>query len=135
MKGQEEFVSILQEFSKLFGAYNVADFFPWLGWIHARDFNKRLAKAGNPEDGQGPKFVNYFGSLDGFIETIIDEHLIKKKTSESLNSKDENEEVDTDMVDELLAFYSEDAWKNNFDESKSTIKFNKDNIKALIMVN
>ncbi|KAH8510646.1 hypothetical protein H0E87_008258 [Populus deltoides] len=131
-EGQEEFVSILQEFSKLFRAYNVADFFPWLGWIHARDFNKRLAKARNPEDGQG------FGSLDGFIETIIDEHLIKKKTSESLNSKDENEEVDTDMVDELLAslaFYSEDASKNNFDESKSTIKFNKDNIKALIMVN
>lgn len=99
-EGQEGFVSILQEFSKLFGAYNVADFFPWLGWIHARDFNKRLAKARNPEDGLGTKFVNYLGSLDGFIETIIDEHLIKKKTSESLNSKDENEEVDTDMVDE-----------------------------------
>lgn len=37
-------------------------------------------------------------------------------------------------MNELLAFYSEDASKNNFDKSKSTIKFNKDNIKALIMM-
>ncbi|KAJ6385980.1 hypothetical protein OIU77_029025 [Salix suchowensis] len=77
-EGQEEFMEILQEFSKLFGAFNVADFFPWLGWVNARDFNKRLAKARN--------------SLDG-----------------------------------------ENASKNDFDESKSTVKFNKDHIKALIM--
>ncbi|KAJ6739151.1 CYTOCHROME P450 FAMILY MONOOXYGENASE [Salix koriyanagi] len=121
-EGQEEFMAILQEFSKLFGAFNVADFFPWLGWIHhAQDFKRRLARSRN--------------SLDGFIDTIIDEHIItRKKTRESLDSKDENEEVDTDMVDELLAFYSEDASKNNFDESKpGTIKLSKDNIKALIM--
>ncbi|KAG5247831.1 cytochrome P450 [Salix suchowensis] len=121
-EGQEEFMAILQELSKLFGAFNVADFFPWLGWIHhAQDFKRRLARSRN--------------SLDGFIDTIIDEHIItRKKTRESLDSKDENEEVDTDMVDELLAFYSEDASKNNFDESKpGTIKLSKDNIKALIM--
>ncbi|KAJ6310749.1 hypothetical protein OIU76_015462 [Salix suchowensis] len=50
-EGQEEFMEILQEFSKLFGAFNVADFFPWLGWVNARDFNKRLAKARNSLDG------------------------------------------------------------------------------------
>ena len=119
-EGQEEFMEILQEFSKLFGAFNVADFFPWLGWVNAQDFNKRLAKARN--------------SLDGFIDTIIDEHIAKKNNRKSLNAKDENEEVDSDMVDELLAFYSEDASKNDFDESRSTVKFNKDHIKALIMV-
>ncbi|KAJ9132801.1 hypothetical protein P3X46_033634 [Hevea brasiliensis] len=44
-EGQDEFMKILQEFSKLFGAFNIAVFFPWLGWILAQDFNKRLARA------------------------------------------------------------------------------------------
>ncbi|KAJ6906250.1 cytochrome P450 84A1-like [Populus alba x Populus x berolinensis] len=118
-EGQEEFMEILQEFSKLFGAFNVADFFPWLGWVNAQDFNKRLARARD--------------SLDGFIDTIIDEHIAKKNNSKGLDARDEDEEVDSDMVDGLLAFYSEDASKHDFDESKSTVKFNKDHIKALIM--
>lgn len=29
-KGQDEFIGKLQEFSKLFGAFNIADFIPWL---------------------------------------------------------------------------------------------------------
>ncbi|KAG6761588.1 hypothetical protein POTOM_034816 [Populus tomentosa] len=118
-EGQEEFMEILQEFSKLFGAFNVADFFPWLGWVNAQDFNKRLTRARD--------------SLDGFIDTIIDEHIAKKNNSKGLDAREEDEEVDSDMVDGLLAFYSEDASKHDFDESKSTVKFNKDHIKALIM--
>ncbi|OMO74405.1 Cytochrome P450 [Corchorus capsularis] len=113
-EGQDEFVKILQEFSKLFGAFNISDFFPWLGrWTHKQEFRKRLVKAR--------------GSLDGFIDHIIDEHLEKK------NGK--NGETDEDMVDELLAFYSEDVSKGDFDEaSQSAIKLTKANIKALIMV-
>ncbi|CAL2273978.1 unnamed protein product [Prunus armeniaca] len=32
-EGQDEFIGILQEFSKLFGAFNIADFIPCLGWV------------------------------------------------------------------------------------------------------
>ncbi|KDP20168.1 hypothetical protein JCGZ_00019 [Jatropha curcas] len=114
-EGQDEFMKILQEFSKLFGAFNVADFFPWLGWIHAQKFNKRLSVARK--------------ALDGFIDSIIDEHIEKKKKKKN----DEDEDVEEDMVDELMAFYSEDV-KTGFSESQSTLRLTRDNIKALIMV-
>ncbi|KAA3454200.1 cytochrome P450 84A1-like [Gossypium australe] len=74
--GQEELVKILQEFSKLFGAFNIADFFPWMGWIHGGEFQKRLVKAR--------------ASLDGFIDHIIDEHLVtreRRKTGDDAAAK------------------------------------------------
>ncbi|OMO75525.1 Cytochrome P450 [Corchorus olitorius] len=52
-EGQDEFVKILQEFSKLFGAFNISDFFPWLGrWTHKQEFRKRLVKARGSLDGE-----------------------------------------------------------------------------------
>ncbi|WRX13532.1 Cytochrome P450 - like 10 [Theobroma cacao] len=112
--GQDEFVKILQEFSKLFGAFNFADFFPWLGWIHGKEFRKRLVKAR--------------ASLDGFIDHIIDEHLAKRK------KYGKDHDIEEDMVDELMAFYSEDVSKGDYDESSQpTIRLTKDNIKAIIM--
>ncbi|KAF2301933.1 hypothetical protein GH714_030516 [Hevea brasiliensis] len=122
-EGQDEFMKILQEFSKLFGAFNIADFFPWLDWIRGQGFNKRLMKARQ--------------SLDGFIDTIIDEH-VRKKKSDKDNNKDESPveietETEKDMVDELLAFYSHEDAKNAFYDSQSTIKLTRDNIKAIIM--
>lgn len=118
-EGQDEFVKILQEFSKLFGAFNIADFLPWLGWIHAREFNERMAKARK--------------ALDVFIDSIIDEH-IQKKTKKK---EEEDEEVDSDMVDELMAFFADESSSSNeFDDSsQSALKLTRDNIKALIMVN
>ncbi|KAI3447996.1 hypothetical protein Pfo_004661 [Paulownia fortunei] len=113
-EGQGEFVKIMQEFSKLFGAFNIGDFIPWLGWIHGKDFHKRLAKAR--------------GSLDGFIDKIIDDHMNKKNDK---NYKDDNGvEVDNDMVDELMEFYAENGAKNDL---RSSISITRDNIKALIM--
>lgn len=117
--GQDEFVNILQEFSKLFGAFNIADFLPWLGWIHARDFNERMAKARR--------------DLDVFINTIIDEHLQKKMKKKGKNEDDEEE--DSDMVDELMAFLADESSNNEFDDSQSILKLTTDNIKAIIMVN
>ncbi|KAK3195379.1 hypothetical protein Dsin_026689 [Dipteronia sinensis] len=117
---QDEFVKIMQEFSKLFGAFNIADFIPWLGWIHANEFNRRLARAR--------------GSLDGFIDTIIDDHLAKKRGN--TEGKLDGVEVESDMVDELMAFYSEEdasATKKYVDDSQSGFKINRDHIKALIM--
>ncbi|KAK7834126.1 cytochrome P450 84A1 [Quercus suber] len=107
--GQDEFIAILQEFSKLFGAFNIADFIPWLGWADPQGLNTRLEKARR--------------SLDGFIDHIIDDHINKKKNHEVV-------EGDTDMVDDLLAFYSEEAKVNESDDS---IKLTRDNIKAIIM--
>lgn len=82
----DEFLEIIQEFSKLFGEFNVADYVPsWLSWIDPQGINKRVEKARK--------------SLDCFIESIINDHLDKKKTEKNVNV----DEV-TDMVDQLLAF-------------------------------
>ncbi|CAL5371265.1 unnamed protein product [Camellia sinensis] len=111
--GQDEFISILQEFSKLFGAFNIADFIPWLGWVDPQGLNERLTKAR--------------ASLDGFIDNIIDDHMQKnKKTSGS-------DEIDTDMVDDLLAFYGDEAKVSESDDLQNAIRLTRDNIKAIIM--
>ncbi|XP_008236853.1 PREDICTED: cytochrome P450 84A1-like [Prunus mume] len=114
-EGQGEFVKILQEFSKLFGAFNMQDFLPWLGWVHAQAFKDRMAKARR--------------SLDVFIDKIIDDHMAKRNTNK--DKKDDNE-ADTDMVDELIAFFSDDAAKES-DDPNSTFRLTRDNIKAIIM--
>ncbi|KAF6160535.1 hypothetical protein GIB67_019475 [Kingdonia uniflora] len=115
--GQDEFVSILQEFSKLFVAFNIADFIPWLDWIDPQGFNKRLAKARN--------------SLDRFIDSIIDDHMVKTKYCKN---NEDDKEVDTDMVDDLLSFYDKDTKgvKSEYLQGGS-IKLSRDNIKAIIM--
>ncbi|CAA0834023.1 Cytochrome P450 84A1 [Striga hermonthica] len=111
-EGPEEFIKILQEFSKLFGAFNVADFIPWLGWVDLQGLNGRLVRARD--------------SLDRFIDTIIEEHMRKEKPDGP---------VDSDMVDELLAFYSDDQGKvSESEDLKSSIKLTRNNIKAIIMV-
>jgi len=118
-EGQDKFISIMQEFSKLFGAFNIADFIPWLGWVHAKEFNKRLKMARD--------------SLDGFIDKIIDDHMEKRRWKEK---EKDNEQVDADMVDELLDFYKDkdDGDKNQADDLQSSVHFTKDHIKAIIMV-
>jgi len=115
-EGQDEFISILQEFSKLFGAFNIADFVPCLKWVDPQGFNDRLVKAR--------------GALDGFIDKIFDEHVEKKR-----NVSDDCGDEDSDMVDELLAFYSDEAKVDNeSDDLHNSIKLTRDNIKAIIMV-
>nr|QWT43262.1 ferulate 5-hydroxylase [Bacopa monnieri] len=114
--GRDDFIKILQEFSKLFGAFNIADFIPFLGWMDPNGLTKRLVQARS--------------SLDGFIDTIIDDHLNKKKPGTG-----SGEAVDSDMVDELLAFYSDDE-TNKVSESEdlqNSLKLTRDNIKAIIM--
>ncbi|XP_043712007.1 cytochrome P450 84A1-like [Telopea speciosissima] len=116
LEGQEKFVSIMQEFSKLFAAFNLADFIPWLGWVDPQGLNKRLVKARN--------------SLDVFIDTIIDEHIAKRKN----RNQSDDADVDTDMVDDLLAFYNEEPKKSGeSDDLQGSITLTRDNIKAIIM--
>ncbi|XWS45508.1 hypothetical protein CRYUN_Cryun15aG0142200 [Craigia yunnanensis] len=113
-EGQDEFIKILQEFSKLFGAFNVADFIPWLSWADPQGLNTRLENARD--------------ALDKFIDSIIDDHIQKRKKNNG-----GSDEGDTDMVDDLLAFYSEEAKVNESDDLQNSIKLTRDNIKAIIM--
>ncbi|KAL3527172.1 hypothetical protein ACH5RR_011828 [Cinchona calisaya] len=110
---QDEFIRILQEFSELFGAFNIADFIPWLTWVDPQGLSKRFVKAR--------------ASLDLFIDTIIDDH-VEKKTNE--NGCIDNER---DMVDELLSYYSEFKYSNESENSQKSITLTRNNIKAIIM--
>lgn len=114
-EGQDEFIRILQEFSKLFGAFNIADFIPLLSWIDLQGLSTRLPKARQ--------------ALDKFIDTIIDDHMQRKK-----DRNNGSDEANTDMVDDLLAFYSDEAKVNESDDLQNSIKLTRDNIKAIIMV-
>ncbi|PIA55962.1 hypothetical protein AQUCO_00700344v1 [Aquilegia coerulea] len=113
-ENQDEFVAILQEFSKLFGAFNIADFFPFLSRLDLQGLNKRLVKARN--------------SLDKFIDNIIDDHM--EKNYKNISNAEEN---DTDMVDDLLSFYSERGKENETNDLQNPLSLTRDNIKAIIM--
>ncbi|PRQ47442.1 putative cytochrome P450 [Rosa chinensis] len=103
-EGQDEFIAIMREVSELFGAFNIADFFPWLGWLDPQGIKPRLVKSRK--------------SLDKFIDNIIDDHI--------QNSKGEGDE--TDIVDDLLAFNRDQATGK-----ESAILLTRDNIKAIIL--
>ncbi|XP_010550444.1 PREDICTED: cytochrome P450 84A1-like [Tarenaya hassleriana] len=119
-EGQDEFVKILQEFSKLFGAFNIADFLPFLGWIDPHGIKGRTKRAR--------------ASLDQFIDTIIDKHVEKKKKNRSTGDGGDPNEDTTDMVDELLAFCGDgNAENESAADPNNTIELTRDNIKAIIM--
>jgi ferulate-5-hydroxylase len=114
-EGQEEFIAILQEFSKLFGAFNIGDFIPWLSWMDPQGINRRLRAAR--------------AALDRFIDNIIGEHMKRGKNPD---------DADADMVDDMLAFLAEvkPAGKASADDDdlQNTLRLTRDNIKAIIMV-
>nr|XP_043633879.1 cytochrome P450 84A1-like [Erigeron canadensis] len=105
---KEEFIKIMQDFSHLFGAFNIVDFLPFLKWFDPQGFKTKLPKA---RDG-----------LDRFIDKIIDEHIQKEKVKDGEN----------DMVDELLAFYDEST-PNSSGSQVDSVKLTRNNIKAIIM--
>ncbi|KAJ8558334.1 hypothetical protein K7X08_005100 [Anisodus acutangulus] len=110
--GKDELLKIMHEFSKLFVEFNIADFIPWLGWADLKGLNTRIVKAR--------------ASLDNFIDSIIDDHIKRKKANYS-------DEGDSDMVDELLAFYGEETKVNDSDDLQNALRLTRDNIKAIIM--
>ncbi|KAM0062975.1 putative cytochrome P450 [Helianthus debilis subsp. tardiflorus] len=105
-ESKEEFISILQEYTKLFIAPHLADFIPWLGFIDPAGLNTRLPAAR--------------AALDRFIDKVIDDHLRKRE-------KICDQNADKDMVDEMLEFYNEEGKVNE------TQMLTRDNIKAIIM--
>lgn len=84
--------------------------------------------------------------MDGFIDSIIDQHIEKKGKGRRRKRRNDAaelvEEGDTaDMVDELLAFYRQekaDKLKEEEEEEEedmqNSINLTRDNIKAIIMV-
>jgi ferulate-5-hydroxylase len=115
---QDEFIALMQEFSSLFGAFNVGDFIPWLSWVDARSINKRLRDAR--------------AFLDDLIDHIIDEHVKSGKSAD---------DADADMVDDMLAYLDEAAvgdtarnGKKDVDELHNGFRLTRNNIKAIIMV-
>ena len=110
---QHEFIGILQEFSKLFGAFNIGDFIPWLSWMDTQGINKRLKAAR--------------GALDRFIDKIIDEHLANPKAADA---------KDADMVDDMLAILKDSPAGKGGEggDLQGNLKLTRDNIKAIIMV-
>ncbi|XP_052149003.1 cytochrome P450 84A1-like [Oryza glaberrima] len=109
--GHGELEVLLQEFSRLFGAFNVGDFIPWLAWLDPHGINRRLRAAR--------------AALDGVIDRIIDEHVSNPAGDE-----------DADMVDDMLAFLDEagrDQTGGGGGELQGTLRLTRDNVKAIIM--
>ncbi|KAL5727873.1 hypothetical protein ACHQM5_001018 [Ranunculus cassubicifolius] len=77
--GKRGLHTLLLETQELFGGFSVADFFPWLWWVH------RI-------DGLESKLSRNFRELDEFYDEIIEEHL---------NPSRPKPEVE-DLVDVLL---------------------------------
>ncbi|KAM0917349.1 hypothetical protein ACQ4PT_009576 [Festuca glaucescens] len=105
----EKFVSMFPEFSKLLEAFHIGDFFPWLGWMERRGFERRLGAARD--------------ALGEFLDKIIDDHLRRGKNPE---------DADADMVDGLLAFVAQ-ANQAGGDVCEGGLRFTKDNVKAVMM--
>ncbi|XP_047084369.1 cytochrome P450 84A1-like [Lolium rigidum] len=108
-EGLDEFVVILQEFSRLMGLFHVGDFFPWLRCVGRRGFDRRLRTARS--------------ALDRFIDKIVDEHMKRGKDAA---------DPDADLVDGLLAFLSE-ADPAGGKLREDAIRFTRHNVKAMIM--
>lgn len=92
--------AVLKETQRLFGAFWVADYVPWLGWLDAlRGLRGRLERN--------------FRWLDAFYESVIDSHLHKR------TSADDDEE---DLVDVLLRLHGDPAHRSTFRISRDQIK-------------
>lgn len=110
--GQEGFICILLEFSKLMGAFNIVDFLPgWLRWVDLQGLNKRLKQTRT--------------ALDKFIDPIIDRQMMFSNEYKG----------ESDMVDELVSFLDDGhQCGQRHDDPQGSIKLTRDNIKAIILV-
>ncbi|XP_042460131.1 cytochrome P450 84A1-like [Zingiber officinale] len=113
----ELFIAVMQEFSRLFGAFNVGDFISSLRCLDPHGINRRLKAAR--------------GSLDKFINRIIDEHIANPKAEDS---------AERDIVDEMLVFLDEvdsgvvgGRTREEDELLKGQLRLTRNNIKAIIM--
>ncbi|KAE8672645.1 Cytochrome P450 84A4 [Hibiscus syriacus] len=92
-EGQDEFIRILQEFSKLFGAFNIADFIPWLGWADPQGLNTRLEKARSADNIKAIIMDVMFGGT----ETVAS--AIEWALAELMRNPEEMKRVQQEMVE------------------------------------
>uniref|UniRef100_A0A0E0KTB7 Cytochrome P450 n=1 Tax=Oryza punctata TaxID=4537 RepID=A0A0E0KTB7_ORYPU len=122
-KDAAELVAVLKEFSEMFGASNLADYVPWVGWLDVQGFNRRMVAAR--------------AALDRLIDRAIDEHLEHPKPVDA---------ADADMVDGMLSFLDVDdmpecpgvgaattKYIDGADACAGMLRLSRDNIKATIM--
>ncbi|KAJ6305044.1 hypothetical protein OIU78_020566 [Salix suchowensis] len=86
-----------------------------------------LGLAGLTHKGSPLDLSRLGNALDKFIDHIIDDHIQKR------NQNNHSEVAETDMVDDMLTFYSEETKVNESDDLQNAIKLTRENIKAIIM--
>ncbi|KAL5548599.1 hypothetical protein UlMin_003830 [Ulmus minor] len=106
-KEQEEFISIVEEASKVAGGFDLADVFPSLSFLHSIS-------------GIKPKLERLHKEADRIMENIINEHK-KGKLEAARSGEDETQE---DLVDVLLKFH---------EQGEVGFSLTTDNIKAVIL--
>uniref|UniRef100_A0A0D9ZNM7 Cytochrome P450 n=1 Tax=Oryza glumipatula TaxID=40148 RepID=A0A0D9ZNM7_9ORYZ len=116
-----DLVAVLKEFSEMFGASNLADYVPWVGWMDVQGINRRMVAAR--------------AALDRLIDRAIDEHLAHPKPVDA---------TDADMVDGMLFFLDDmpecpgvgaatAKYMDGADACAGMLRLSRDNIKATIM--
>ncbi|KAH0448664.1 hypothetical protein IEQ34_022464 [Dendrobium chrysotoxum] len=108
--GETRFGEMLNEFVKLLGCFPVADFVPWLGWIDVlTGLEGRVRRTSK--------------QLDEFLEHVLEEHLSRRESSNSIAI--ETDEDCADFVDVLLSIKEE--------HDAGDVALDKEHIKALIL--
>ncbi|KAL5067709.1 hypothetical protein RYX36_018596, partial [Vicia faba] len=85
-KDQEKFISALKESIKVVGGFDLGDLFPSAKWLHVT--------------GLRPKLERFHRQTDQIIENITNEH----KEATNTKAKDDQGEVQDDLVDVLLKY-------------------------------
>ncbi|XP_042509246.1 cytochrome P450 71AU50-like [Macadamia integrifolia] len=101
--------SVLEGYHKLLGAFNLADFIPYIGALDLQGLGRRMKKISR--------------DFDGFLEKIIDEHINNPKDSED-NQKD--------FIDVMLSLMVESKHMNIVEEEQHYM-IDRTNIKAIIL--
>ncbi|XP_059657203.1 cytochrome P450 736A117-like [Cornus florida] len=97
-EGVRKFKYVLGELVEVLGAFNVADYIPWLGWI-------------NRLNGLDAKVEKVGRELDAIMEGVVEEHIERYKREESGGVKEERDIGQQDLVDVLLEIQKDNADK------------------------
>uniref|UniRef100_A0A7N0V1V0 Cytochrome P450 n=1 Tax=Kalanchoe fedtschenkoi TaxID=63787 RepID=A0A7N0V1V0_KALFE len=98
---------VLEELSCLAGAFNIADFIPWLSWMsHINGLNFRIKQLAQ--------------KIDSIFQAIVDDHIRKGRSKDGEAHKD-------DVVDVMLEL------QENHNKSGDGMPISMDNIKGVIL--
>ncbi|XP_043701810.1 cytochrome P450 736A117-like [Telopea speciosissima] len=105
--GGRRFKEMMRELGYLLGAFNVADFIPWLSWVnYVNGLEKRVEKN--------------FAEIDSFMDQVIEDHTHEKRKK---GYGDDADSGGQDFVDFLLQIQQ---------DKNAEIALGRDNIKAIV---